>query len=339
MDSEYAAVELSEDLSPLLLSMGQYRLFMQAGSKGAAAMQVYLHLMFTARLQQTNQVKANAKYIEAGTALGRDKVKAAKSWLHSKGMIEYVQRPGSDGKYGEQYIKLRYMPSSEANKQLETDGLESSPPDTQEDANRWTRNPSDGESATNALSKQSEMLEVSKLASAPASRDPNAEEIDRLLKCHVTDADKRFLENCKKWGLTEGRKPVLEKISAKHPRKEVASEADAPSNEELAARLVANDGREYDPDDLKSWDDEYAERADLKQTAKYHLTVDYTERAMELTGTKNTLELANWAKRAGMEIDWENMQATVDAINRRSEEREAIEWPTAERAKELVEIY
>jgi hypothetical protein len=36
------------------------------------------------------------------------------------------------------------------------------------------------------------------------------------------------------------------------------------------------------------------------------------------------------AERAGIEIDWENMRATVDGINRRNEECEAMAWPAAD---------
>jgi len=157
-------------------------------------------------------------------------------------------------------------------------------------------------------------------------------EIKRLQKIKPTSA---FLANAKAAvelgkGLTENQQATLNAMSREKPSKEVAKKTGAPSKEELAARLVANDGREYDPDDLKNWEDEFADRAELKKSGEIQLTVEYTDRAMVLTGTKNWLELRKWAERAGIELDWENMRATVDAINRRNEEREPMDWPAAD---------
>ena len=126
MSDVYENVTLDEEYQPLLLSMGQYKLFMAHGAAGRDAMAVFLHLMFTARLQHTNQVKANLKYLAAGVSLGERSVKRAKALLAKWGIIEYYQPRREDGTVGEQYIRLRYMPTREATERAEAaiDGAE-----------------------------------------------------------------------------------------------------------------------------------------------------------------------------------------------------------------------
>jgi hypothetical protein len=110
-------VELDEGFNPLLISIGQYELFLAGGKVGGDAKDVFLHLMYTARRQQTNQVWANDEYIRSGIGIGRDSLIKAKKWLVDKGMISYIRerRPteNTDGKrggtLGKSYIRLNYI--------------------------------------------------------------------------------------------------------------------------------------------------------------------------------------------------------------------------------------
>ena len=141
-------IRVNKDGDLIFCTVGLYKFFMAHGRPGLQAKQVYDHLMFTARLQETNQVKANLKYLQTGLDLGRDKIKAAKTFLHEHSLIEYVQNRDETGSYREQYIKLNFMPTATSTKKAQeqtrptesplTGGLDSSPPD------RWTRTPTDG---------------------------------------------------------------------------------------------------------------------------------------------------------------------------------------------------
>jgi len=74
------------------------------------AFRVYLHLMFTSRLQGTNQVWATPDYLKKGCALGEAKIKKAKRFLREHGLIDYVRtRPSKESPHlGKVYIKLNF---------------------------------------------------------------------------------------------------------------------------------------------------------------------------------------------------------------------------------------
>ena len=109
-ETESNEVILDEHFNPLLISTGQYELFMSGGKVGIDALSVYLHLQYTARRQHTNQVWANNKYIQAGVSMGELRLKAAKVWLKEKGIIEYVQpKDSATKKFGKTYIRLNYI--------------------------------------------------------------------------------------------------------------------------------------------------------------------------------------------------------------------------------------
>jgi hypothetical protein len=111
--SEIASIRLDKDQDFILISVGLYRLFLSAGPAGREAKDLYEHLIFTARLQETQQVKANNVYLGRGLCWGQAKVKAAKAWLYNAGLIDYVQTRNEGGQLGEVYIKLSFLPRSE----------------------------------------------------------------------------------------------------------------------------------------------------------------------------------------------------------------------------------
>lgn len=111
--SEIASVRLDKDQDIIPISVGLYRLFLASGAAGREAKDLYEHLIFTARLQETQQVRANNVYLGRGLCWGQAKVKAAKAWLYNAGLIEYVQTRDEGGKLGEVYIKLSFLPRAE----------------------------------------------------------------------------------------------------------------------------------------------------------------------------------------------------------------------------------
>ena len=108
--ADISAIRLDKDQDIIPLTVGLYRLFMASGPAGREAMDLYIHLIFTARLQETQQIRANNVYLARGLSWGIAKVKAAKAWLAEAGLIEYIRTRGPDGLLGEVYIRLRFLP-------------------------------------------------------------------------------------------------------------------------------------------------------------------------------------------------------------------------------------
>jgi len=100
-------IRIDKDQDLLICTVGLYKLFMAHGRKGHEALSLYLHLMFTARLQETNQVKANQTYLCKGLNIGKVKLKNLKSLLRKLGLIEYVQKRDLDGRINGQYIRVK----------------------------------------------------------------------------------------------------------------------------------------------------------------------------------------------------------------------------------------
>jgi hypothetical protein len=97
-------VILNKDDDLIFLTVGMYKLFLSKAG-GRDARDLYLHLMFTARMQETNQVWANKTYLKKGLSLGDTRLKRAKALLKKLGLIEYVQ-PRKKGKVEKVYIRL-----------------------------------------------------------------------------------------------------------------------------------------------------------------------------------------------------------------------------------------
>ncbi len=106
---EQISVEKSYDIIPI--SVGLYSMFLAHGKDGLIANMVYQHLIYTARLQETNQVWANDVYLSNALPLGKEAIRRAKTFLHRKGLIKYVQ-DRVNGKMGPAYIRICFIPSS-----------------------------------------------------------------------------------------------------------------------------------------------------------------------------------------------------------------------------------
>jgi hypothetical protein len=74
------------------------------------AVALYSHLIFTARLQKTNQVWANDTYLRNGLKWGWKRLKHAKADLSRLGLIDYIQRRDhSTQRYKKTYIRINYI--------------------------------------------------------------------------------------------------------------------------------------------------------------------------------------------------------------------------------------
>ncbi len=98
-------VTLNKNDDLIFLTVGMYKLFLSRQG-GRDARDLYLHLMFTARLQETNQVWANKTYLKEGLFLGDARLKRAKALLKKLGLIEYVKERGGRGRLSKVYIRL-----------------------------------------------------------------------------------------------------------------------------------------------------------------------------------------------------------------------------------------
>lgn len=112
-------IKVEKDQDMLFMSVGLYKMFLSHGEVGLEAMNLYQHLMFTARLQETNQVWANEEYLKHGLKIGERKLKMLKSFLSKKGLIEYVKDRGEDGLVKQVYIKVKFLASLPVVNQLD----------------------------------------------------------------------------------------------------------------------------------------------------------------------------------------------------------------------------
>lgn len=106
---EVRSVRVDKDADILFCSVGLYKLFLAGGQAGIEAKQLYDHLMFTARIQETREVYANNTYLSRGLGWGMNRVKRAKAWLSERGIIEYVRRRRGDGSLGKSFIRISRM--------------------------------------------------------------------------------------------------------------------------------------------------------------------------------------------------------------------------------------
>ena len=77
--------------------------------KGADALVLYLHYMWTALRQDTNQPRALDSYCMTGLGWGRDKLRGAKEVLLDMGVVEYIQKRTESGRMGDFYVRLKYL--------------------------------------------------------------------------------------------------------------------------------------------------------------------------------------------------------------------------------------
>jgi hypothetical protein len=82
-----------------------------AARVSAAGRALYFHLLYTARRQKTNVVKATDTYLKNGIGIGDTKLKKAKAELKKLDLIKYVKRRDHSGKITGFYIHVGYIPT------------------------------------------------------------------------------------------------------------------------------------------------------------------------------------------------------------------------------------
>ena len=101
-------VRIDKDADLIFCSVGLYKFFLAHGQRGMEAKQVYDHLMFTARLQETAQVWATNTYIKQGLqTIGNKKLKEAKAFLAEHGLISYIFQKDAGGKVTQVFTKVK----------------------------------------------------------------------------------------------------------------------------------------------------------------------------------------------------------------------------------------
>jgi hypothetical protein len=95
-----------KDGDVIFVTVAKYKLFMSKGKIGIDAYCLYSHMMFTARLQETNQVWANDSYLRKGLSWSKERVQKAKQLLIELELISEIIKRDENGKFTGKYIKV-----------------------------------------------------------------------------------------------------------------------------------------------------------------------------------------------------------------------------------------
>lgn len=124
---------LQPDGDIVFVTVSKYRMFWKHGAAGLDALHLYLHLIFTCRLQHTNIIKANNIYLQKGLYWGKERTLKAKSLLYDFDLIKQIERKNNKGQFEGTYIvvktttcafELEELSLNELSGGLETGGLE-----------------------------------------------------------------------------------------------------------------------------------------------------------------------------------------------------------------------
>lgn len=109
---DYDNIGVENDGDIIFITVSKYKLFMSYGKIGIDAMTLYMHLMFTARLQATNKVWANNTYVRQGLKWSKERLLKAKSLLFDLDLISQEQIKDETGRFGKFYITVRTRTTS-----------------------------------------------------------------------------------------------------------------------------------------------------------------------------------------------------------------------------------
>lgn len=90
----------------IFVTVAKYKLFMSYGKIGMDAFTLYCHYMFTARLQETNQVYAKDVYLRQGLDWGKERIQKAKQLLIELELIKEITTRDEHGKFTGLYIRV-----------------------------------------------------------------------------------------------------------------------------------------------------------------------------------------------------------------------------------------
>ena len=189
----YDNIELEEDI--LWMTTGKYKLLLQ-DDNGSDALVLYMHLMFTARLQQTNSVKANNWYLQKGLKWGKTRLQKAKKTLFDMGLIQEITRKDNAGKFTGKYIQVKTKSLPSASKPADGETISPS-----QETNALTNN-------INALTNNvnTSHQEESKLPEKKSGKDKTQEEkeaykeIENIFVTGYEEIEKRRFPYSKKHG-------------------------------------------------------------------------------------------------------------------------------------------
>lgn len=102
MNGEQTIFSVESDQDIIFVTVSKYKLLLSHGTIGLDAYVLYSHYMFTARLQESNIIKATRKYVKTGLSWGNDRFYKAKNLLIGLGLISEVERQN-----GYKYIQVR----------------------------------------------------------------------------------------------------------------------------------------------------------------------------------------------------------------------------------------
>jgi hypothetical protein len=104
---EKVIIERNVDEDILWITMRKYALFMSYGKIGIDAMALYMHYLFTSKLQKTGSIKALDTYCREGLDWGRDRMLKAKQLLADLNIAVTVIRRDEKGRILGSYVKIK----------------------------------------------------------------------------------------------------------------------------------------------------------------------------------------------------------------------------------------
>lgn len=104
---KYENIGVENDGDIIFITISKYKLFLSYGKVGIDAMTLYLHLMFTARLQATNKVWASNYYVRQGLKWSKERLLKAKNLLSDLDLISQEQKKDDAGKFQKTYITVK----------------------------------------------------------------------------------------------------------------------------------------------------------------------------------------------------------------------------------------
>jgi hypothetical protein len=164
-------VELDGEI--IFVTVAKYKLFMHYGKVGMDALILYMHYMFTARLQYTNSVKANSIYCRSGLGWTKTRFQKAKNLLMELELISNIVRKDDKGKIVGSFIAVKTTTTPFEFKEIPA----STDPKTHPPAN-----PPAGKMTTNALTNNRNALTKKRNAYTGGFLNKKAREISDEVK-------------------------------------------------------------------------------------------------------------------------------------------------------------
>lgn len=202
----------------LWLTMGKYLLFMSYSKIGIDAMALYIHYMFTAKMQETNSVKAFSGYCREGLGWGKDRFNAAKKLLIDLEIIEDVVRRDEKKRITGYFVKVKARKSPFEPAEI-VQLLENLPVDF----------PAGGETALNALTKNLNALtknikhgdtsEIPQCHGVPEkdSLSKQPEPIPHTPSCSAPLSPEKVLREINRRNQSDVERPRIEGVSGSIP--------------------------------------------------------------------------------------------------------------------------